>query len=282
MRGVAPSAPLVTLSGDIGAAYAAQMKAVLYRSLPPGSVVELDVDLPAHAIREAAFLLLHMARRFPAATVHLAIVDPGVGGRRRPIVIRCGATHLVGPDNGLLAPLADALGAPRAFRIDPSRVPGGGAISATFHGRDLFAPVAAALALGTAAEAIGTPGSFHRLRRARPTRAGGRVRAEILHVDRFGNAITNVPSAWAPGLDRAVRLQVGSSPPRRVARRATYESIRPGEVALVVSSFELVEIAMHERPAATTLGLAVGARIAWTESSAASARRAKMGRPARR
>ena len=112
---------LVTLTTDVGAAYAAQMKGVLARALPPGTVVDLVLDLRPHAIEEAAFLLRHMAPTFPPGTVHVAVVDPGVGGRRAPIAVACReGSFLVGPDNGVLGPLAEVLGVRRVVRLEPA------------------------------------------------------------------------------------------------------------------------------------------------------------------
>jgi len=125
------------------------MKAVLLRSIPPGHVIDVTHDLPAHAVTEAAFVLRSIGEQFPAGTIHVAVVDPGVGSARVPLMVQCAdGSVLVGPDNGILAPLAHALGRPRGFRIDPSRLGGGPREGTTFDGRDLFAPTAALLARG--------------------------------------------------------------------------------------------------------------------------------------
>ena len=150
--------PLVTLTTDVGWAYAAQMKAVLYRALPDATVVDLTHEIRPHAVAEAAFLLRHMARGFPRGAVHLAVVDPGVGGRRAPIAIRTReGAHLVGPDNGVLWPLAEELGFRAAVRLDPARVVARRGLSRTFEGRDLFAPAAARIAGGTPIGTLGRP-----------------------------------------------------------------------------------------------------------------------------
>jgi len=128
---------LVTLTSDVGWAYAAQMKAALIAGgVDPSQVVDLAHDLPGHGVEEAAFLLREMARGFPPSTVHLAVIDPGVGGRRAPIAIATKAGPLlVGPDNGLLVPLAEELGVRAAYRIDPARLRRRPAVGTTFDGR---------------------------------------------------------------------------------------------------------------------------------------------------
>lgn len=257
--------PLVTLTTDVGEVYAAQMKAVLYRRLPPGSVVELSHSLPAHEVGECAFLLLHMARRFPSGTVHVAVVDPGVGGERAPIGIATGdGSTLVGPDNGLLWPLASALGSPRAVRLDPARIVDPGSIAPTFEGRDLFAPAASLLASGTSLEFLGSPIEPRRYEIPVVQLSPGRAEGIVLHVDRFGNIITNVPSSEAPPVGLKVSFRVGTGPSRRTTRHRTYEDLGAGEIGLLGSSFGYLEISQRERPAARALRARVGDRVRLT------------------
>lgn len=252
---------LVTLTSDVGAAYAAQMKAVLAGSLPPGHVIELTHELPAHQVREAAFLLRAMAAPFPAGSVHVAVVDPGVGGRRAPIVIRCqDGSLLVGPDNGVLAPLADALGSPRAWKIDP-RQEANSRVGSTFDGRDLFAPVAAQLALGVSPTTLGRPHPFLRLSVPRPARRPGGARGEIVHIDRFGNLITNVPSDWVPRATERLRVRWRPHPPRTVPWVVAYEHLAPRSIGSLPSSFGLVEIARREGRVAGTGDVRVGTAV---------------------
>ena len=255
---------IVTLTTDVGAAYAAQMKAVLYRSLRPGEVVDLSHDLPRHDIRQAAFLLRQMAVGFPPGTVHVAIVDPGVGGRRAPILIRTGdGSSLVGPDNGVLAPLAEALGRPRAYRIRRDRVPVPRlAAGTTFEGRDLFAPAAAWLALGRPVGGIGEPASFEQLLLAAPHPLLHGARGDLVHVDRFGNLVTTIPSEWLPAALAGLRVRVGSGRWRSVPFVRSYEEIgeRRGLAALG-SSFGTVELALRERSAAEVLQASTGTPV---------------------
>ena len=258
--------PLVTLTTDLGDAYAAQVKAVLYRRLPAGTVVDLAHTLPAHGVAEAAFLLLHMARRFPPGTVHLAVVDPGVGSSRAPLgVATDDGSYLVGPDNGLLWPLAQALGRPRAVRLDPTRVVPQGEVSATFEGRDLFAPAAAALASGSSLEYLGSPISPQAYEIPAAMLTPGSASGEIIHIDRFGNLITNVPSQGGPEVGASVVVGIGRAPRRRGVRHRTYSDLTPGGWGVLGSSFGYLEVACREGSAAKRFRARVGAplRLAW-------------------
>lgn len=258
----APPNGLVTLATDIGWEYASQVKGVLYSRLPPGSVVDLTHELRPHAVAEAAFLLAHMARGFPAGTVHLAIVDPGVGGARAPLALRCrDGSLLVGPDNGVLAPLASELGLLRAVRLDPKKVASGRAPSATFEGRDLFAPAAALLAQGTPVERLGRAVRPRPFPLPKPRRARGALFGELVHIDRFGNLITNIPTAWLPPGAGPMELTLSLRPARTLPRARTYSDLPFGELGLLGSSFGLVEVARREGSAAERIGAEVGEHV---------------------
>lgn len=260
-----PPPRLVTLTTDIGSAYAAQMKAVLYRSLPPGHVVDLTHDLPAHRIAEAAFVLQHAAAGFPAGTVHVAIVDPGVGSERAPLVLATAeGSSLVGPDNGVLAPLAAALGGAKSYRIDWTRLGLERAPSATFEGRDLFAPTAALLALGRRPSTVGPPVAYRRLVLPVPRRVHGRAVGMVLHIDRFGNLITNVPSDWLPERGTLVRVRIGPRRVVRLPRCRTYSELGPALLGVIGSSFGTLEVAVREGSAAERLRATVGERVELT------------------
>lgn len=263
--------PLITLSSDLGWAYAAQMRAVLAHWVPPGHVVDLTHDLPAHAIPEAAFLLSAMGQGFPAGTVHVAVVDPGVGGSRWPIVVACeDGSVLVGPDNGVLSPLADRLGSPRAFRILRERLRAAPRVGATFDGRDVFAPTAGAVAGGRKPSEFGPPVRMKPARLAHPVRTRDGARGEIRHVDRFGNVVTNIPTEWVPAGTASLDLVPGIGRPRRALWASHYESLPPGELGALGSSFGLVELAIARGRASELTGLAVGVpvRVTWVPGAA--------------
>jgi S-adenosylmethionine hydrolase len=248
----------VTLTTDIGSVYAAQMKAVLFRSVPPERVVEISHEVAPHQIAEAAFLLEHIGPQFPAGTVHVAVVDPGVGGPRAPLAIACrDGSRLVGPDNGVLAPLARRLGGGSAVRLDPRRVGSPSRRSATFDGRDLFAPAAARLARGAAWRGLGGPTPFRALAAPAPVRTVGRLQGRVVHLDRFGNVITNLPTPWWPRSVRAGQLAIGRR--RRAVRRVrTYGDLARHEVGLLGSSFGTLEVCQREGRASDLVGARVG------------------------
>ncbi|MFZ0831291.1 MAG: SAM-dependent chlorinase/fluorinase [Thermoplasmata archaeon] len=256
---------LVTLTTDLGDIYSAQLKAMLYRRLPPGSVVDLTHDLPAHSVPEAAFLLLHMAQRFPAGTVHVAVVDPGVGSDRAPVgIVTSDGSLLVGPDNGLLWPLATALGNPRAFRLDPARIAAQASIAPTFEGRDLFAPAAALLALGSSLEFLGNPLEPQQYEIPSATLTAQTADGVVLHVDRFGNIITSVPSSAGPEVGGIVAARIGRGPTRRGTRQRTYADLTPTGWGVLGSSFGYLEISARQRSAAKRFGAHVGDRVRLT------------------
>jgi len=164
---------------------------------PSVRIVDITHDVPAHDVEFGAFTLLAAYRSFPAGTVHVAVVDPGVGSSRRGILIRSCRHYFVGPDNGILSYVCDdAASAPEVFHLNRAeyfRQP----VSNTFHGRDVFAPVAAALAAGADPDELGTKiSNFSRLPSLTPASArNGDLKARIIHIDRFGNCVTNITRA---------------------------------------------------------------------------------------
>jgi S-adenosyl-L-methionine hydrolase (adenosine-forming) len=250
---------LVTLTTDIGSAYAAQMKAVLARAHPPLTVIDLAHDLTPHAIGEAAFLVRAMARGFPSGTVHVVVVDPGVGGRRASLVIATkDGSRLVGPDNGVLAPLAEALGGGRAYRLRPT----GPRVGRTFDGRDVFAPTAVRLAQGTPPARLGVPvrpRPFHLPEAARSARG---ARGAVLHIDRFGNVITNVPSDWVPRTVRRISLRLHGRVARNLPFARSYEQLGRGRLGVLPSSFGVLEVSVGQGSAARRLRASVDHRLA--------------------
>ncbi len=264
---------LVTLTSDVGWAYAAQMRAVLLQTLPPSYVVELTHDLPAHAVREAAFVVRSIAERFPAGTVHVVVVDPGVGGRRAPVIVRCAdGSLLVGPDNGVLSPLAHALGAPRGYRIDPARVGAPGRVGTTFDGRDLFAPAAARLALGVRPSRLGSPHPIRDLDLPEPHRRGAGATGTVVHVDRFGNLITNIPTHWLVPPPKEVDVRFGTGRVRRVRWGTSYEGLGRGRLGALGSSFGTVEVAVAQGRADRRCAARAGSSVRLTWRSRADAR----------
>lgn len=247
---------LVTLLTDFGGAdgYVGAMKGVIHRLAPGTTVIDLAHDVPRHDIAHAAWVLATSAWEFPPGTIHVAVVDPGVGGTRNEVIVAAGGHLFVGPDNGIFGHVH--LVASRSSGATPLRggsadgawaiaVPPGA--SPTFHGRDVFAPTAAALARGAAPDTLGSA-----------TVLTGRLPwpdpGVIVHVDVFGNLISDV--RWQPGAAGTVRI-AGLT----LAVVRTYEDVAPGEALAYVGSAGTIEIAVRERDAARVLGIARGEPI---------------------
>jgi S-adenosyl-L-methionine hydrolase (adenosine-forming) len=249
---------LITLTTDIGWAYAAQMKAVLSRFVALGRVVDLAHDLTPHRIDEAAFLLEAMSQGFPPGTIHVVVVDPGVGGNRSALAIECrDGTRLLGPDNGVLMPLAQRLGVRRSFTLDPDRIVRRGRVGTTFDGRDLFAPAAGRLARGEPMVRLGHPVRPKAYRLPVARRTGSTSYGSILHIDRFGNLITNIPSSWVPRSTKHLRVRLGPRISKTVPWVSSYEILGRGRLGALGSSFGRIELAIAEGNA----GLRVRARV---------------------
>ncbi len=265
-----PPRDLVTLITDFGTGdpYVGVMKGVMLSVAPWLRFVDITHEVGPQNVREGAFVLATSWRYFPPGTVHLAVVDPGVGTERRPILLAGPEAFFVGPDNGLFGwvfgppwedhpeagprPLPEGwrafvLNQPRFWRPDISR---------TFHGRDIFGPAAAHLAAGVRPEELGTPvGAVTALAWPRPIPAPGpALRGEVVYVDRFGNLVTNIPaklvspSAWVEVAGRTIR---GLS--------RTYAEAK--ELATLVNSFGLLEVAVPGGNAAAALKAGPGTPV---------------------
>ena len=255
---------VITLLTDFGAGspYPAAMKAVILGIAPDVRLVDLTHEVAPQGVQEGAFVLWSVARDFPEGTIHCAVVDPGVGTERRGLILVSGGQLLVGPDNGLLDPAARALGEPQAYAIaNPNYLRE--KISHTFHGRDVFAPVAAHLARGVPPREIGEP--LRDWVRLSVDFQGGRwdprthaFVGQIIYVDRFGNAITNIPTERfleRVQFDQPVELRVKGNPVVKLRKSYGYSEL--GEVSLIPGSHELLEISVREGNAQQTLGLRV-------------------------
>jgi S-adenosyl-L-methionine hydrolase (adenosine-forming) len=256
---------LITITTDFGTrdGYVGAMKGVMLTIDPTLRLVDLAHDLPAQDVRHAALVLRSACPRFPVGTVHLAVVDPGVGGPRAPIALVAGGHAFVGPDNGLLSLVAAGLGRGAARRI-ARRGPLArflpAAPSPTFHGRDVFAPTAAVLACGRVPfSGLGAEVRPARLTIARPRREGAWVRGEITHFDRFGNAVTNLAGEHLPA--RRARATVAVGARERVRLVETYAAAPVGELVAVVGSDGWLEIAVRDGSAREQSGLATGVPV---------------------
>lgn len=271
-----PPRPLIALLTDFGLrdAYVAAMKAVLVSICRDAMHVDLGHDIAAQDVAQGARLLVDTVPLLPPDAVLVGVVDPGVGTARRAVAIEAMSGHrLVGPDNGLFAPLVEVLGGVRAMSdIGQSPVRRASAAT-TFDGRDLFAPVGAHLACGAALAEVGRLRSptdaLVSLAEPQPRREAGRLTGEVVHVDHFGNLVTNIPAGWlsqtGPHALEA-RLETASGEVRAVVcgLQRSYGSVDPGALLLVVGSTGRLEISVSMGSAAARLELGRGARVTVT------------------
>jgi len=259
--GTSMSRPIITLTTDFGLAdgYAGAMKGIILGICPEAAVVDISHDIRPQAVRQAAYVLSTITPHFPPGAVHLVVVDPGVGTDRRPIAVRSGRATYVAPDNGVLS-LALAIDPPHmAVHLDADRP-----FSATFHGRDLFAPAAARLACGLDLSDLGErvpPADLVTLPcLSAQRRPDGSWLGHIQHVDRFGNLISDIqPSALnlqAAASNAEGTVWVGKERIAGVVR--TYGDVAPGQIVAYVGSTGHLEIAVRDGNAAARLGVGVG------------------------
>lgn len=248
----------IALITDFGTAdgYVGEMKAVLLDAAPAALPLDVTHDVPPGDVEAGAWVLGRLWGRMPPGTVHLTVVDPGVGSERRAVVAEAGGRWFVGPDNGLLTRVLGRWPAGEARRIDPAAV-ATGPVSDTFHGRDLFAPAAARLATGDA-QGIGPPidpGTLARLRLPAPRRHADRVEAPIAHVDRFGNLVTDLPAEWLP---TEPVVEVGGRAIRGLARSYAARVAERGPLVALVGSGGTLEVAVAGGSAAGLLKVGRG------------------------
>jgi S-adenosylmethionine hydrolase len=246
---------IVTLLTDFGSedAFVGIMKGVMLGINPHVRLVDLTHAVPPQQIRAGALALRSAVSFFPSGTVHLTVVDPGVGSERLPIAIETASAWLVGPDNGVLS-LAAALLQPRSVRRIENHALFLRPLSQTFHGRDLFAPVAAHLSRGLAPAALGSEISgFTKLYLPAAVRTPLGVLGEVLYVDHFGNLITNIEARLLESFrGRRLSVSIGITP---VAGPVTaYSAVAEGALLAIFGSWGMMEIAVRNGSAADLLG----------------------------
>ncbi|HEY2027287.1 MAG TPA: SAM-dependent chlorinase/fluorinase [Gemmatimonadaceae bacterium] len=241
---------LITLLTDFGTAdgYVGEMKGVLATNAPEAAILDIAHDVVAHDVDGARLALARYWRRFPVGTVHLVVVDPGVGSSRAALAVESEGRYLVGPDNGVLSPAM--------LHPDASCVALAVPVSAspTFHGRDVFAPAAAELARGASLDTLGAPFTEPLLRRTpEPTRrSDGSIAGVVITIDRFGNAITNLMALRGGTVEIDGRVLP-------IAR--TYSDTTARRPVALIGSSGLVEIAVRDGSAAAALGLRRGSSV---------------------
>ena len=254
--------PVIALLTDFGTRdhYAATMKGVVLGICPDATLVDITHEVDAHDVLGGALELAAASRYFPAGTIFLVVVDPGVGSARRGIAADTGDYKFVAPDNGVLTAVLDEHPPKRIVELTERKY-ARPTVSRTFEGRDRFAPAAAWLASGLDLAALGRPaGNIERLEMPRPTVQDGRIDGQIVRVDRFGNLITNI--------DRRTFQRLAGGPleiwagAHRVSRLvSTYADASAGEICALFGSTDHLEVAANGASAAETLDLCRGASV---------------------
>ena len=253
---------LITLTTDFGYddPYVGIMKGVIFGIDPQARIVDLSHGVPAQDIMAAALLLRHSLPYFPHGTIHIAVVDPGVGSARRPLLVEADGNYFIGPDNGVLSLALDQRRPTRIidlsnpnYYLRPT--------SATFHGRDIFAPVAAYLSLGIAPEAFGeTISDWVELPWPAILRTETTIEGEIVYIDGFGNLFTNIRAHDLEELSgRPLSITVRDLSIRGLA--SNYAAVEPGKYVALINSWGLLEIAIYKESAKRRSGAIVGDKV---------------------
>ncbi len=257
------ASPIITLLTDFGLqdGYVASMKGVILTICPQAAIIDITHEIPPQNIRSAAFVLHTVLSSFPRGTIHVVVVDPGVGTERKGIAIQSPGCTLVGPDNGVFSWALRNGSALEARSLENAQFQRA-SVSATFHGRDIFAPAAAHLASGVAFELLGPPCSPLVAEWSAPSLEAETLRGEVIHIDRFGNAITNIT---AEDLQRfageAVALCVHARDLSVGPLSRTYGDRQPGSVLALIGSSDHLELAVNRGHCARSLDLKPGDSI---------------------
>lgn len=261
--------PIVAFLSDFGTRdhYAGVMKGVALSICPDAVLVDLSHDLPAHDIPFASLELAATYKYFPAGTIFVVVVDPGVGSARRGIAAEVGDWKFVAPDNGVLTSVFAESPPKKVVELTERRY-ARPTVSRTFEGRDRFAPAGAWLAKGIQLAALGRPVTdYVQLSLVQPEFEGSEIRGEVVRVDRFGNVVTNIDRKLCERLSptgEALAVGLGG---RTVARFVnTFSEISAGEVCALYGSTDHLECASHVASAAEVLGVAVGAPVSVTRA----------------
>ena len=252
-------ARVVTLTSDFGTAdgYVGEMKGALLSRVPDVTIVDITHEIEPQDVHGARLLVERCWEGFPVGTVHVVVVDPGVGSARAAIAVASRERFLLGPDNGVLSSALEAPGARAVALAVPDDA------SATFHGRDVFIPAAARLVLGAPLCDLGRPFEapiVHRDAEPLPM-PGGALAGEVVHADRFGNAVTNLRPAGDAG---AWVVEVAG---RRLPFVRTYADVAVGEALALLGSGGRLEVAIRNGHASRALGLARGARVVFRRAA---------------
>jgi len=261
--------PIITLLTDYGLrdSYVAEVKGVILGITPGATIVDISHDIGNYEVEEGAFHLARSVPYFPEGTIHIGVVDPGVGGARKPIIIQSHGAFFVGPDNGLLAPAAERLGVEKIYEISnrtllPQKV------SDVFDGRDVFGPSGALLAKGVSPSEMGSEVSeYVRLPNYEPKVTGSQVEARVIHVDGFGNLVTNVTSDVLNevGIKDGYVINVDvQGKEYRIPYVRHFSSVPRGELLMLVAGGDYLELSVNQGSAHEHLGVERGEKLSLT------------------
>lgn len=253
---------VITLTTDFGLRdyYVSAMKAVMLNIVPDVRLVDISHEIPSQDIMAGSWILQNSAMLFPKNTVHTVVVDPGVGTERNPVALKVGDQYFVGPDNGIFSLLttdveykAVRLTNERYWRENPSK---------TFHGRDIFAPVAAHLSRGVDLDELGEPiDELVNYRWTVPIADKDGLEGMVIHIDKFGNLVTNITEDLLEDVigDKSVRIYVGNTILDEIAM--TFGNVTDGEPVAYIGSSGMLEVGINKGNAQEMLGVQKGAQI---------------------
>ncbi len=253
---------IITLTTDFGSQdyYVGAMKAVMLGVCPEAKLVDISHDLPPQDIMAGAWILKNSAFLFPSGTIHLAVVDPGVGGERRPVLLRVRDQFFVGPENGLFSLIIEDESY-EAVELTNSRY-WRDSVSPTFHGRDIFAPVAAHLCNGEPMVAFGEVlTELEKYRWAKPISDDEGIQGWVMHIDRFGNLVSNIPASVIDEHDAksTFKIYVGNTILKHISD--SFSDVQDGEPVALIGSSGMLEIAINKGNAERMLGVEKGAPV---------------------
>jgi S-adenosylmethionine hydrolase len=254
--------PLITLTTDFGedSPYVAAVKGVILSVNPRARLIDLSHQIPPQGVGHAAFFLAEALPYFPAGTVHVVVVDPGVGGERAVLLVEAAGQRVLAPDNGCLTEFLRPLPTPPVVRRVTEARFWRPSVSSTFHGRDIFAPVAGHLSLGVSPDQFGPlTDSWVRLERPEACAEGADLVGEVVFVDHFGNLISNIPAGRVERPPERIEVAGSVLPDCRWVR--TYADVEPGRLVALTSSAGLVEVAVAQGSAEERLRAGVGTAI---------------------
>jgi S-adenosylmethionine hydrolase len=255
--------PIITLTTDFGTGspYVAAMKAVILSLDPTATLVDLTHDIPPQDVRAGAIALADVSQLFPAGTIHIAVVDPGVGTARKLVYAEIGSQRYVCPDNGLLSRLASRVN-PSKLRCITAERWWRSPVAPTFHGRDIMAPVAARLSLGLDPDELGPPlPELTTLDWPGAAKVANRIEGQVTAIDSFGNLVTNITRDQLAGVPTDESVIVACDDHETQGIFKTYGEQPPMTLIALVGSSDMLELAIVEDSAAIMLGIRVGTQV---------------------